>query len=207
MQTLWWFGLLERLSVQWKKYRRTYFWLIFWCVVGAVLGIVTIVIGDVDIEGINYQLIDGNILNATAIGSSIGSFIWQRILSLTIPVFVVFIFAMLSRFTTLMIFPVVVMHGYWLSVAIWWVFFYYSLPAIFVIIFYTVWLLLVTAILLVGLIWALEWGNYCRTCYKKRPWGKVVYGVVILIVVAVVLGFLEFLVFWTVLGKIVYKPL
>jgi len=207
MQALWWFRLVEQLRVQWKKYRRTLIWLAVWCVVGAVLGIVTIVIGHVDIEGINYQLIDGNILNATAIGSSIGSFIWQRILSLAIPVIVVFCLAMLSRVTALVIFPVVLMHGYWLSVAIWWVFFYYSLPAILVIIFYTVWLLLVTAILLVGLVWAFQWGSYCRTCVGKRPWGTVIYGASVLIVVAVVLGVLEFLVFWTVLGKIVYKPL
>jgi len=207
MQALWWFRLVEQLRVQWKKYRRTLIWLAVWCVVGAVLGIVTIVIGHVDIEGINYQLIDGNILNATAIGSSIGSFIWQRILSLAIPVIVVFCLAMLSRVTALVIFPVVLMHGYWLSVAIWWVFFYYSLPAIFVIIFYTVWLLLVTAILLVGLVWAFQWGSCCRTCVGKRPWGTVIYGASVLIVVAVVLGVLEFLVFWTVLGKIVYKPL
>lgn len=208
MQALWWCRLCELLNVQWKSYRRTFLWLVIWCVVGGVLGIVTIVIGDVAVENINYQLIDGNILNATALGSSIGSFIWQRILSLVIPVLLVFGFALLSKFTAFIIFPLVLMHGYWLSVAIWWVFFYYSLPAILVIIFYTVWLLLVTAILLIGLIWALRWGCHCRTCCgKQKKWGSIIWGLCIITGIAVVLGLIEFLVFWAILGKIVYKAL
>ena len=109
-------------------------------VVGAVLGIVTIVIGDVEVEEINYQLIDGNILNATAIGSGIGSFVWQRILSLVVPILVVLGLALLSKFTGYVFFLLILMHGYWLSVALWWVFFYYSFAAILVIVFYAVWL-------------------------------------------------------------------
>lgn len=205
MQALWWCRLCDYLRVQWRTYRVFLLWLLVFCVGGAVLGIVTIVIGDVAVDEINYQLIDGNILNATALDPSMGGFLWQRILSLAVPVIVVFVGSLFSGFTGLLIFPVVLMHGYWLSVAIWWVFFYYSLPAILVIIFYTIWLLIVSAILLAFLVWAYQYGRDCRTCVGKRPWGAVVRGACLLIGIAVALGFFEYLVFWTVLGKIVYK--
>jgi len=206
MQALW-CRLCDYLRIQWKTYRVFLIWLLVFFVVGAVLGIVTIVIGHVDVEDINYDLIDGNIINATSTGASIGSFIWQRILSLAVPVIVVFVAAWLAKLTALIIFPLVLIHGYWCSVAIWWVFFYYSLPAILVIIFYTVWLLLVTAILFAALVWAYQWGSHCRSCYGRWPWGTIVRGLSMIVLVAVVLGFFEYLVFCTILGKIVYKAL
>lgn len=205
MLALFWCRLLDYLRVQWKTYRAFFAWLMVFLVCGVVLGIVTISLGDVEAENINYTLIDGNILNATAIDVGMGSFIWQRILSLIVPVLVVFGFALLSGLTRFVVFPVILMHGYWLSVAIWWVFFYYSFAAILLIAFYTLWLLLVTVVLCVGLIWAVQWGSHCRTCHGKKDWGSIVRGAALLIGVAVVMGFFEYLVFCTVLGKIVYK--
>jgi len=207
MQALWWCRLCDYLRIQWKTYRIFFVWLSVFLVIGAVLGIVTIVIGNVEVDQINYELIDGNILNVTSIGASIGSFVWQRILSLVTPVIVVLIGSVVSGFTAFIIFPLVLMHGYWLSVAIWWVFFYYSLPAILVIIFYTVWLLLVTAILFIALIWAYQYGTNWRKCHGKYAWGTMIQGAAIIIGTAVILGFLEYLVFCTILGKIVYKAL
>ena len=205
MQALWWCRLCDYLRIQWRTYRTFFIWLAFFVVVGVVLGIVSIVLGGVEADEINYNLIDGNILNATSIDASMGGFIWQRILSLAIPVIVVFVGSIFSGFTALIIFPVVLMQGYWLSVAIWWVFFYYSLPAILLIIFYAAWLLLVTVILLIALVWAYQWGGYCRGCRGRHPWGAIFRGICIIVGLAVVLGFLEYLVFWTILGKIVYK--
>lgn len=205
MQALWWCRLADFLRVQWKQYRSTLCWLIVWLVAGAVLGIITLIVGNIGVDEINYNLIDRNILNATTIGVGIGSFIWQRILSIATPIIVGFVFAVLSRFTAYAIFPIVLMHGYWLSVAVWWVFFYYSFTAILLLIFYTIWLLLVTAVLLLGLIWAFQWGCHCRTCHGPKSWGAICRGAVLIIGLATLLGFFEYLVFWTVLGKIVYK--
>lgn len=205
MQAVWWCRFADFLRVQWKQYRRTLGWLVFWLVVGIVTGIVTLIINDIEVDDINYRLIDGNILNATTVGVGMGSFIWQRILSLMVPILVVFGLAALSRVTAYVIFPLVFMHGYWLAVALWWVFFYYGFSAILLLIFYTVWLLLVTAILFVGLLWAFQWGSQCRTCHGRTDWGAIGRGTVIMIGVAVVLGIFEYLVFWTILGKIVYK--
>lgn len=211
MQWLWWYRLLDWLRVQWRKYKTTLIWLLVFLVGGIILGIVTLYTTDVTVGDINYLLIDDNILNATAIGSTMGNFIWQRILSLLIPVLLVLIMAAITRFTAMIIFPIVLMHGYWLTIAVWWTFFYYSFTALLLIIFYTLWLLVVTAVLLAGLLWALQCGENFRqsgqqNCNQGRNWATVFRGFAILIGVAVVLGFLEYLVFWTILGKIVYKP-
>ena len=206
MQALWWCRFADWLHVQWKHYKSTLCWLVVWLIAGIVFGIITLVVSDVGVDDINYRLIDGNILNATSTSVGMGSFIWQRILSLAVPVLIVFVLVWVSRVTSYVIFPVVMVHGYWLAVAVWWVFFYYSFTAILLLIFYTVWLLLVTAILFAGLLWAFQWGTHCRICKGQRNWLGILRGASIIIGVAVVLGFFEYLVFWTVLGKIVYKP-
>lgn len=208
MPVLLWSKLLDFLRVQWRQYKSTFYWLLVWLCAGIVIGIITLIISNIAVDDINYRLIDGNILNATAINSSLGSFVWQRILSLVIPVLVVLIFACLSRVTALMVFPVVLMHGYWCAVAVWWTFFYYSLPAILVLIFYILWLVVVTAVLLAGLLWALQCGEQFRNsknCDSNHRWANLFRGLAIISGVAVILGFIEYLVFWTVLGKIVYK--
>lgn len=210
MQAIWWGRLLDFLRVQWCKYKLTLCWLLVWLVAGIVLGIVTLIINDVAVDDINYRLIDGNILNATSINAGMGSFIWQRILSLLVPTLLVLLLASVSRVTSWVVFPVVLMHGYWLAVAVWWIFFYYGLTAILLLIFYVLWLLVVTAVLLAGLLWALQTGENLRIgasrdCAQKRDWGAFLRGMAIIIGIAVVLGFVEYLVFWTILGKIVYK--
>ena len=209
MQALWWYRWLDWLRVQWRKYKTTLIWLFICLGIGLVVSIITLYISDVSVGDINYYLIDGNILNATAVGSSMGNFIWQRILSLLLPVLLVLIMASISRVTSWIVFPVVFMHGYWLVMAVWWMFFYYGFTAILLIIFYLLWLLVVTAVLLVFLLWALQCGQNFRqgkSCNQGQNWLAVLRGIGILIGVAVTLGMLEYLVFWTILGKIVYKP-
>ncbi len=209
MPILLWSKLLDFLRVQWRRYKTTFCWLLVWLCAGIIIGIITLIISNIAVDDINYRLIDGNILNATAINSSLGSFIWQRILSLAMPILVVLIFACLSRFTALVVFPVIFMHGYWCAVAVWWIFFYYSLPAILVLIFYVLWLAVVTAVLMAGLLWALQcsesFRNSDKICQPNYRWRNLFRGIAVISVVAVILGFVEYLVFWTVLGKIVYK--
>lgn len=206
----WWERLLGFLRVQWQKYKVTLIWLVVWLVAGMIFGIVTLFVTNVGVDEINYHLIDGNILNATALGSSIGSFIWQRILSIIIPVLVVLILASCGRVIAYAVFPVIAVHGYWLAVAVWWTFFYYNFTALLLIIFYIIWLLVVTVVILAGLLWALQWGANFR-CRRKQngqggDWWMLIRGIGVLVAVAAVLGIFEYLVFWTVLGKIVYKP-
>lgn len=206
MQTNLWCRLADFLHVQWRKYRSIICWLVVCMVVGAVLGIITLVVNKIGVDDINHHLIDGNILNATATGAGMGSFIWQRILSLVVPIAICFICACISRFTSYVIFPLVMVHGYWIAVSLWWVFFYYGFSAILLLIFYAVWLLLVAAVLIIGLLWAFQCGDIIRnTCSGQMNWWTVCRGALIIIGIAVVLGFFEYLVVWTVLGKIVYK--
>ena len=211
MQWLWWYHLLSWLQVKWQKYKATLIWLLVFLVAGLIVGIITLYVSHVSASEINFTLIDGNILNATALGSSLGSFIWQRLLSLIIPILLVLIMAAIARFTSYIVFPVIFMHGYWLTIAMWWMFFYYGFTAILLIIFYTLWLLIVTVILLAGLIWALQCGENFRqsggkNCSQSHNWRLVLRGTLIIITAAIIVGFLEYFVFWTILGKIVYKP-
>lgn len=212
MQVLWWYQFLVFLRIQWRRYKSTLYWLLFCLAVGIVVGIITIFIADISVDDINYHLIDGNILNATSINTSMGKFIWQRVLSIIIPIIVSLVFACLSRFTAMSVFPLIFMHGYWLAIAVWWTFFYYSFTAIPLLIFYLLWLIIVTTVIIAGLLWALQCGENIRNqrhknnSTKTNTAGLLLRGAAIFISIAVVLGFFEYLVFWTILGKIVYKP-
>lgn len=203
-----WLWLCSGLRVKYEVYKKTLWWLVFWIVVGIALAIVSLVVGGIGTDDINHHLIDGNILNMADANASVGGFIGQRISSLLLPPLVLFVLALLSRFTALALFPLVMMHGYWLCLTIWWAFMFYSFNAILLMAFYLVWLLLVTAVLLVALIWVYDLARTIRERHFccRGLWWHMLRGVVLLILVAVGLGLLEYLVFWAFLGRIVYKP-
>lgn len=204
-----WLWLCSGLRLKYQIYQRTLWWLIFWLAVGMVLAIVSLAVGGIGTGDINYHLIDGNILNMANPDAGIGGFIWQRMVTLFVPVLLLWGLALLSRFTAFAIFPLVLMHGYWLCLSVWWTFMYYSFNAIFLLLFYLVWLVLVTAVLLVALIWVYAWARTVREQrYRCRGlWWPLLRGTLLLLVVTLIMGCFEYLVFWAVLGRIVYKPL
>lgn len=157
-----WLWLCSGLRLKYQIYRRTLWWLVFWLVVGSVLAIISLAIGGVGTDDINYHLIDGNILNMADPNAGIGGFIWQRMVTLFVPVLILLGLALLSRWTALAIFPLVLMHGYWLCLTVWWTFMYYSFNALFLLLFYLVWLVLVTVVLLVALIGVYDWARTVR---------------------------------------------
>ena len=203
-----WLWLCSGLRLKYQIYKRTLWWLVFWVAVGIVLAIVSLMIGGVGTDDVNYHLIDGNILNMADVDAGVGGFIWQRVLSLLLPPLVLFVLALISRFTALALFPLVLMHGYWLCLTVWWTFMFYSFNAIFLLAFYLLWLILVTAALLVTLIWVYDLARTIRERHYscRGLWGNIFRGLVVLVAVAVVMGLIEYLVFWAILGRIVYKP-
>lgn len=203
-----WLWLCSCWRIKYEVYKRTWWWLVFWLVVGVVLAIVSLMIGSIGTDDINHRLIDGNILQMANVDAGIGGFIWQRLLSLVLPALVLFVLALLSRFTALAIFPLVLMHGYWLCLSVWWTFMYYSFNAIFLLAFYLLWLLLVTVVLFAALIWVYDLARSIREQrYRCRGlWGNIWRGTALLLAIAVLMGVFEYLVFWALLGRIVYKP-
>lgn len=203
-----WLWLCSGLRVKYEVYKKTLWWLVFWVAVGVALAIVSLAVGGIGTDDINHHLIDGNILNMANPDAGAGGFIGQRLLSLFLPTLVLFVLALISRFTALALFPLVIMHGYWLCLSVWWTFMFYAFNAIFLMAFYLVWLVLVTAVLLVALIWAYDLARTLRErrCSWRGAMGNIFRGLVVLVAVAVVMGLIEYLVFWAILGRIVYKP-
>lgn len=204
-----WLWLTSGLRLKYQVYRRTLWWLVVWLVVGIVLAIISLAVGGVGVDDINYHLIDGNILQMADPNAGIGGFIWQRILALCLPPLVLLVLALISRFTALAIFPLVLMHGYWLCLSVWWTFMYYSFNAIFLLTFYLIWLTLVTVVLFVALIGVYAWARTVREQHFRCRgwWWTLLRGAVLLTAVAVIMGIFEYLVFWTMLGRIVYRPI
>lgn len=204
-----WFWLLDTLRIKFAIYKRTCLWLLLWLVLGIVLAIISIAVGGIGTGDINTRLIDGNILNMAAVSPNIGGFIWQRLLTIVLPVLLVATAALISKWTALIIFPFILMHGYWLCISFWWTWCYYSVNAIFLLVFYGFWLLMVTAVMIAGTLWALHLAAQIREAnwQCRGYWWPVLRGLVIITAVSLALGILEYLVCICFLGRIVYKPL
>lgn len=204
-----WGWFTSGLRVKYREYRRTWWWLVVCLVAGVGLAVVSLLIANPDVDDINTSLLDGNVLNMASIDASIGGFIWQRVLSVLLPVVVVLVAAALSAWMAWLLFPLVLMHGYWVCFTLWWTFMYYSISAILLLVFYVVWLVVVTLVLGVGVIWASQVGAGLRVCRGrgKAGWLAVVQGLAVLVLTLVVLGVVEYLIFYLILGRIVYKPL
>lgn len=203
------FWLTDTLRVQARTHKKILLWLTFCLVVGIAAGITAIVISGIGADDINYHLVDANIRNMASISANFGGFIWQRLLTLLWPVVLLFVLALLWRGFTVLIFPIIVMQGYWLCVSVWWTICYYTVNAVFLLAFYLIWLLLVSAILMVATLWAIKMAQNIRQCnyHMRGHWRPLWRGLVVICAVGVVLGTLEFLVFTCFLGRIVYKPL
>lgn len=204
-----WFWLLNTLRVKWAVYRKTALWLLFWLVVGVVWGIITIAMGDIGADDINTKLIDRNLLNMAGVAPGVGTFLWQRVQSIVVPVLLLFGCALLGRAGSLAVWPFMVLHGYWLCLSFWWTWRYYHVNAVFLLAFYGFWLIMVTAVLGAGILWALNLAAQLRDSrwHGAGGWGRFWSGVAWLTVVSVVMGAIEYLVFAWFLGRIVYKPL
>ena len=201
--------MLDTLRVKWAVYQRTAWWLLFWLVVGVVFGVISIAVGDIGAGDINTKLIDGNILNMAGVAPGVGTFLWQRGLTILVPVLLLFGCALLGRVATLAVWPFVVLHGYWLCLSLWWTWCYYTVNAVFLLAFYGLWLIVVTAVLFAGILWALNLAAQIRETHWRCAggWGRLWSGLALLTAVSIVLGLLEYLVFAWFLGRIVYKPL
>ena len=204
-----WGWLTSGLRVKYQEYRKTWWWLVVCLIAGIGLAVVSLLIANPGVDDINTSLLDGNVLNMASVDASIGNFMWQRVLSILLPVLVVLVAAALSAWTAWLLFPLVLMHGYWVCFTLWWTFMYFNISAILLLVFYVVWLVVVTLVLCVGVIWASTCGAALRVCHgrNKRGWLAVLKGLTILVVTAVVLGVVEYLIFYLILGRIVYKPL
>lgn len=203
----WWQWLLTTLKVQYRVYRRWWWWLVATLIVGVIVAIVSIALGGITVDEINTALIDGNILNMATPDANIGGFIWQRVLVVVVPVAVLFAGGLVVSWGVVLIFPLVFFQGYWLCLSLWWVWLYYSYPGILLLVFYALWLVLVGLLLIAALLWVNQITKNLRACRCQGwpAWGQTLHGLLTIVLVAVVFGLIEYLVFWTMLGRFVYK--
>ena len=202
-----WHSLCDALKINFGIYKKMLFWFAVCLILGIILGIITAADENVTIEEINKRLIDQNILHSAAVDTRLGSFVWERILSIFVPLLLLFALALLSDFTALCTFAYMVLHGYWLALSVWWTIEFYAMGSIFILAFYIVWLLIVTAVLIAGCIWVMKLAGPIR-CLGFRAGCKtkeIITGVLVLLGIALALAILEHLVYWVFLGKLVFK--
>lgn len=207
MLSRWWQWLLTTLKVQYRVYRRWWWWLVATLVVGIIIAIVSIALGGVGVDEINTSLIDGNIINMATPNASIGGFIWQRVVVVVVPVTVLFVGGLLGSWGAVLIFPLVFFQGYWLCLSLWWVWLYFRYPGILLLVFYALWLVVVGLLLIAALLWVNQTTKKLRACCGQgwSAWGQTLHDLLLIILVAVIFGLVEYLIFWTMLGRFVYK--
>lgn len=201
-----WLWLLDLLKVNFALHKKIILWLWFFIMVGLIIAIITIPRQEVIADDINSKFIDRNIINATGVSSSFGSFIWGRLLMLFLPLLLLFLFCVLSNFTALIVFPFMALQGYWLVMSCWWVMQEYAFGAVLLLLFYTVWSILVLQVLIASVVWMMKLSASVRRlgwrCGLSRR--ELIVGIGIVVGVQVVLAFVEYLVYWVFLARIIY---
>lgn len=201
-----WLWLLDLLRVNFLAYRRVIIWFWVFLLTGIVIAVITIAQLDILVEDINSGFIDINIINATGVGKGVGSFIWGRIVVVFMPLTLMFGFCVLSSVTALIVFPFMALQGYWVVMSCWWVMQEYMLSSIMLLLFYSVWSILVLQVLLAALIWVMKlsaairrlgWRAGCR-------WRDIWFGVGVIVGAEIALALVEYLVYWVFLARIIY---
>ena len=201
-----WLWLLDLLKVNFLLHRRIIFW--FWAFVmaGMVVAIIAIPRQNIVVDDINANFIDRNITNAIGVNSGFGSFVWGRLLTVFLPLLLLFGFSVLSSFTALIVFPFMALQGYWLVISCWWLMQAYALSSVLLLLFYGVWLILVLQVMLAAVVWMMK----SAAVIRRLGWRvgfctrEIVFGIGIIVGVEIALAFVEYLVYWVFLARIIY---
>ncbi len=206
MQALLW--AKDSLQVNFKIHKKLILWLSLFFVIGIIIAIVTVSTQTIDIDQINIYFIDNNIINSASIKKNFFSFIWHRVNSVLLPLTIIFLFASLSiRLGHAASIAFITMHGYWITVSIWWIFVYFEISAWLLGIFYIIWLLILSIIFIFSIVWLLKITQpICRMGIKNGcDFNELLKGGLIIVFYSLILGLLEYFTYWIILGRIVYK--
>jgi hypothetical protein len=194
------------LKVNFKLHKKLVFWFIFCVVLGVIAGIITVATNDITLDDINNSFIDQNIVNSARANTSVASFIWYRVLSAFVPLLLLFVLSVISNWTALAVFPFMVLQGYWTTISVWWAVQKYALGSVFLLGFYIIWMFVVMAVLVAGIIWVMKICTGIRRVGFRAGMNirELLIGIGILLGVEIFLALFEYLVYWVFLGRIVY---
>jgi hypothetical protein len=201
-----WLWLLDLLKVNFALHKKIIFWFWFFIAAGLIIALIAIPRQEIIVDDINSNLIDRNIINATGVGSSFGSFIWGRLIALFLPLLLLFLFCVLSNFTALIVFPFMALQGYWLVMSCWWIMQEYAFSSMLLLLFYGVWSVLVLQVLIAAVIWIMKLSAAIRQLGWRCGFSRreLLVGIGTIVGVQTALASVEYLVYWVFLARIIY---
>jgi hypothetical protein len=201
-----WLWLLDLLKVNFALHKKIILWFWLLVAVGIVIGIIAIPQQGIVTSDINSNFIDQNINHSVAVNSSIGSFIWGRLITIFLPLLLLFLFCIMSNVTALIVFPFMALQGYWLVMTVWWTMNKYALGSIMLLGFYAVWLVLVLQVLIAAVVWVMKMAAAIRRLGFRCgfSWHELSVGIGVIVGIEISLAAVEYLVYWVFLARIIY---
>jgi hypothetical protein len=201
-----WLSLLDLLKINFSLHKKVIIWFWILVLVGMTVAIVAIPRQAITVNDISTGLIDQNLINASAVNSSLFGFIWGRIMSVLLPLAVRFLFCILSKVSSFIVFPYIALQGYWLVMTVWWTLNKFALGSVVLLGFYAVWLVLLLQVLIACVIWVMKISSSIRRVgfrcgFNFREFSA---GLGVIIGVEVLLAIFEYLVYFIFLARIIY---
>lgn len=198
--------ITDLLKINYRLHKRIIWSFAFCIALGITWGVITLSTREIGTDQIGSNFVDQNIINSASIDSTIGEYIVQRLITLFLPLALLFIMCVISKVTAWIVFPFMVLQGYWFVMTIWWTLQNYALGAFFLLAFYAVWLLLMLTVTVIAVIWLM---NICRHIRKLGfrcgyNWKEFWFGMLILFGLQLFFAILEYMVYWVFLSRIVY---
>jgi hypothetical protein len=200
------FYITDSLKINYKLHKSIIWRFVLCILLGVILGIFTIYTRNVGVYEISSNFVDQNIINSAKVNSTIGEYMAQRVISLFLPLALLFVMSIISAFTAGVVFPYMVLQGYWFVITIWWTIQRYVLGSVALLSFYAVWLLLMMTVTVIAVIWLMPICTHIRKLgfrcgfNQKETWR----GILILLAVQLIFAVIEYLVYWVFLARIVY---
>jgi hypothetical protein len=201
-----WLFLLDTLKVNFLQHKKIIIWFWIFILIGITVAFIAIPRQEIIADDISINLIDKNVINSSEAGSTLFGFIWGRLLSVLLPLAVLFLFCILSSVTALIVFPFMTLQGYWLVMTVWWIMNEYALSSVLLLAFYTVWLVLMLQVLIACVIWIMKLSAAVRRfgfrCgFNTREFFS---GLAVITGAEVLFAVIEYLVYFVFLARIIY---
>jgi hypothetical protein len=203
-----WLYLLDTLKVNFSLHKKIIIWFWIFILAGIAVAIISIPRQEITVDDISIRLIDKNIVNSSAVDSTLTGFIWGRLLSVFLPLALLFLFCILSNATALVVFPFMALQGYWLVMTVWWTMNQYALSSVLLLAFYAVWLVLMLQVLIAYVIWVMKLSASVRRVGFRCGFNmrEFLVGTGVIVGVEVLSAVIEYLVYFVFLARIIYGP-
>jgi len=203
------YNLRNNLQVVWRENKTLLVILGLFALGGMVLGMIVAFNPIMHHQWISRHLLDGNVLNVTAPNRGIFAFLFARLLDVGFGALLLMLFN-LTKWTMLLSFPYIAFRAFWMVINLFWIIDAFGfVHGLLFFVFYFVVFIALLLMFMCAAIFALKRGKHCRM-YGWRVglrFSEIKGAVLWFTAIVAILAFIEWLIYFLILSRMVYVVL